>query len=305
MLTQEDNFEKKTCMKKIKFVLLIVTASILFWSCGEETLDSKSIFENEELVMTDFDNWLYSNYTVPYNIEFKYKFDDKESNTNYNLAPARLDKSVALAILVKHLWIDVYEELLGKEFLSKYSPRLFHLIGSPAYNSQGSIILGTAEGGLKVTLYNVNMLDVENPDIDMLNYWYFKTMHHEFAHILHQTKSYTTDFNLISATDYQSGSWVNIEDEEALQMGFVSPYGSSESQEDFVEVLAVYVTNSEEYWQSILETAGEEGADKIMQKFHIVEDYLKSSWDIDIYELREIVLRRSAEVETMDLTSIN
>ena len=292
-------------MKNIKFVLLIVTASILFWSCGEETLDSKSIFENEELVMTDFDNWLYSNYTVPYNIEFKYKFDDKESNTNYNLAPARLDKSVALAILVKHLWIDVYEELLGKEFLSKYSPRLFHLIGSPAYNSQGSIILGTAEGGLKVTLFNVNMLDVENPDIDMLNYWYFKTMHHEFAHILHQTKSYTTDFNLISATDYQSGSWVNIEDEEALQMGFVSPYGSSESQEDFVEVLAVYVTNSEEYWQSILETAGEEGADKIMQKFHIVEDYLKSSWDIDIYELREIVLRRSAEVETMDLTSIN
>ncbi len=292
-------------MKNIKFVLLIVTASILFWSCGEETLDSKSIFENEELVMTDFDNWLYSNYTVPYNIEFKYKFDDKESNTNYNLAPARLDKSVALAILVKHLWIDVYEELLGKEFLSKYSPRLFHLIGSPAYNSQGSIILGTAEGGLKVTLFNVNMLDVENPDIDMLNYWYFKTMHHEFAHILHQTKSYTTDFNLISATDYQSGSWVNIEDEEALQMGFVSPYGSSESQEDFVEILAVYVTNTEAYWQTILEIAGEEGADKIMQKFHIVEDYLKSSWDIDIYELREIVLRRSAEVETMDLTSIN
>ena len=292
-------------MKKIKFLLLIVTASILFWSCGEETLDSKSIFENEELVMTDFDNWLYSNYTVPYNIEFKYKFDDKESNTKYNLAPARLDKSVALAILVKHLWIDVYEELLGKEFLSKYSPRLFHLIGSPAYNSQGSIILGTAEGGLKVTLFNVNMLDVENPDIDMLNYWYFKTMHHEFAHILHQTKSYTTDFNLISATDYQSGSWVNIEDEEALQMGFVSPYGSSESQEDFVEILAVYVTNTEVYWQTILEIAGEEGADKIMQKFHIVEDYLKSSWDIDIYELREIVLRRSAEVETMDLTSIN
>ncbi len=292
-------------MKNIKFLLLIVTVSTLFWSCGEETLDSNSIFENEEQVMTDFDKWLYRNYTVPYNIEFKYKFDDKESNTTYNLAPARMDKSVALAILVKHLWIDSYNEMLGKEFLAKYSPRLFHLIGSPAYNSQGSIILGTAEGGLKVTLYNVNMLDVENPDIDMLNYWYFKTMHHEFAHILHQTKSYTTDFNLISATDYQSGSWVNIDDEEALKMGFVSPYGSSESQEDFVEVMAVYVTNSETYWQSILETAGEEGASKIMQKFHIVEDYLKSSWGIDIHVLRDIVLRRSAEVETMDLTSPN
>ena len=292
-------------MKNIKFLLLIVTVCTLVWSCGEETLDSESIFENEEQVMTDFDNWLYTNYTVPYNIEFKYRFDDKESSTDYNLAPARLDKSVALAILVKHLWIEVYNEMLGKEFLSQYCPRLFHLIGSPAYNTQGSIILGTAEGGLKVTLYNVNMLDVENPDIDMLNYWYFKTMHHEFAHILHQTKSYTTDFNMISATDYQSGSWVNIGDEKALQMGFVSPYGSSESQEDFVEILAVYVTNTEDYWQSILEIAGEEGAAKIMQKFHIVEDYLKSSWSIDITELREIVLRRSAEVETMDLTSLD
>lgn len=292
-------------MKNIKYLLLIVTASLLFWSCDEEVLDSNSIFENDEQVMNDFDKWIYTNFTVPYNIDFKYKFDDKESNTDYNLAPARLDKSIALAILVKYLWIDVYEELLGKEFLSEYSPRLFHLIGSPAYNSQGSIILGTAEGGLKVTLYNVNMIDVENPDIDMLNYWYFKTMHHEFAHILHQTKSYTTDFNLISASDYQSGSWVNIDDDEALQMGFVSPYGSSESQEDFVEVLAVYVTNSEAYWESILEIAGAEGASKIMQKFHIVEDYLKSSWDIDINELRDIVLRRSAEAEMMDLTSIN
>jgi len=293
------------CMKNIKFLLLIVTATLLFWSCGEETLDSKSIFEDKEQAMTDFDKWLYDNYTVPYNIEFKYRFDEKESNTTYNLAPARLDKSQALAKLVKHLWIGVYDELLGKEFLAQYSPRIFNLIGSPAYNTQGSIILGTAEGGLKVTLYNVNMIDVENPDIDQLNFWFFKTMHHEFAHILHQTKSYTTDFNLISATNYQSGSWVNIGDEEALQMGFVTPYGSSESQEDFVELLSVYITNTEDYWQSILEIAGDDGSAIIMQKFHIVEDYLKSSWNIDITELREIVLRRSADVETMDLTTLD
>ncbi|MCK9288154.1 MAG: putative zinc-binding metallopeptidase [Sphaerochaetaceae bacterium] len=292
-------------MKNIKFLLLIVTATLLFWSCGEETLDSKSIFEDKEQAMTDFDKWLYDNYTVPYNIEFKYRFDEKESNTTYNLAPARLDKSQALAKLVKHLWIGVYDELLGKEFLAQYSPRIFNLIGSPAYNTQGSIILGTAEGGLKVTLYNVNMIDVENPDIDQLNFWFFKTMHHEFAHILHQTKSYTTDFNLISATNYQSGSWVNIGDEEALQMGFVTPYGSSESQEDFVELLSVYITNTEDYWQSILEIAGDDGSAIIMQKFHIVEDYLKSSWNIDITELREIVLRRSADVETMDLTTLD
>lgn len=301
-------------------------ASSMLWACGEEKLDSNSIFEDEEQVMSDFDKWLYTNFTVPYNIEFKYKFDDKESNSDYNLAPAKLQNSIALAKLIKYLWTDVYDEMVGKEFLASYSPRLFHLIGSPAWNSSGSIVLGTAEGGLKVTLYNVNSIDVENPDIDELNYWFFKTMHHEFAHILHQMKSYTTDFNLISAVDYQSGSWVNISDDEALKMGFISPYGSSESQEDFVELLSVYVTHTAEQWQELLDSAvlteGDDGyvmptetnkdpienyagQMKILEKFSIVEDYLKANWGIDIHKLRDIVVRRSADVENMDLTKLD
>lgn len=46
---------------------------------------------------------------------------------------------------------------------------MIHLVGSPAYD-EGQITLGTAEGGLKVTLYNVNTLDPHNPDIEVLNF---------------------------------------------------------------------------------------------------------------------------------------
>ncbi|HBG41859.1 MAG TPA: hypothetical protein DEF88_16225 [Porphyromonadaceae bacterium] len=304
-------------MKKFKdfalYVLLFIV-SLFLWSCSEEKLDPNSIFETEKEQQNEFDKWLYTNLTVPYNIQFKYKFDDKESDNTYNLSPAEYDKSVAIAKLVKHLWIDSYNELMGKDFLAQYSPRLFFLVGSKAYNSQGSVVLGTAEGGLKITLYNVNSIDLEELDIDMLNYWYFKTMHHEFAHILHQTKNYTTDFNLISASDYQSGSWVNVNDTTALNMGFISPYGSSETQEDFVELIAVYVTNTEAHWQALLAEAGEPwdkddngktGKAKIEEKFAIVKDYLATSWNIDIKKLREIVLRRCDEVETLDLQSFD
>lgn len=298
-------------MKHIKYIFfLIITLSILV-ACSEDDLDSTSIFDTETPELNDFDKWIRKNYTDPYNIQVKYKFDDKESNNSYNLSPAKYDNSVALAKLIKHLWVDAYGELLGDEFLKNYSPRLFHFIGSPAYNTSGSIVLGSAEGGLKVTLYNVNMIDVDEPNIDELNYWYFKTMHHEFSHILHQTKSYTTDFNLISASDYTSTSWVNITDIEALQMGFISPYGSSETQEDFVELIAVYVTNTPENWNSLLETAGygddggPDGALKILEKFAIVQDYLLVNWDIDIAQLRDIVLRRSTEVSEMDLRNLN
>ncbi len=300
-------------MKHFKYIFyLIITLSFIV-ACSEDDLDANSIFDTETPELNDFDKWIRKNYTEPYNIQVKYKFDDKESNNTYNLSPAKYDNSVALAKLIKHLWVDAYDELLGDKFLKQYSPRLFQFIGSPAYNTGGSIVLGTAEGGLKVTLFNVNMIDVEEPDVEMLNYWYFKTMHHEFSHILHQTKSYTTDFNLISASDYTSGSWVNIDDDEALQLGFISPYGSSETQEDFVELIAVYVTNTPDHWDSLIESAidpdkkeGEsDGADKILEKFAIVQDYLLVNWDIDIVQLRDIVMRRSAEVEDMDLKNLD
>lgn len=292
-------------MKNIKWLFMTLVA-VAFCACSEEDLDSKSIFDSGTVVeQNEFDKWLLNNYTTPYNINFKYRFDDKESDESYNLAPADYDKAVALAKMTKHLWLESYEELAGPEFIRTYCPKLMHLVGSPAYNSQGSIVLGTAEGGLKITLYNVNNIDLDHLDIDELNYWYFKTMHHEFAHILHQTKNYSTDFNLISASNYQSSSWVNVSNKDALDMGFVSPYASSETQEDFVEIIAIYVTNTAEYWDALVGSASEEGQELINQKLALVKDYMLTTWGIDMDELRSIVQRRSQEVLTMDLSTLN
>lgn len=288
-------------MKKIKWLFMIF-AVIGLCSCSEEDLDSQSIFNEESSVVSnEFDAWLLKNYTEPYNINFKYRFEDKESDKSYNLAPAEYNKAVALAKMTKFLWLESYEELLGPTFIRTYCPKLMFLVGSPAYNSQGSIVLGTAEGGLKITLYNVNSLDLNNIDIDFLNYWYFKTMHHEFAHILHQTKSYSTDFNLISASNYQSSSWVNITEQEALDLGFVSTYASSETQEDFVEIISIYVTHTAEYWDELVNKASEEGQELINQKLAFVKDYMLVTWGIDLNELRSIVQRRSQELLTWEL----
>lgn len=292
-------------MKNIKWLLMTLVA-VAFCACSEEELDSKSIFDSETVVeQNEFDLWLLKNFTTPYNIDFKYRFDDKESNKGYHLSPAEYDKAVALAKMTKHLWLESYEELAGADFIRTYCPKLMHLVGSPAYNSSGSIVLGTAEGGLKITLYNVNNIDLDDIDIDELNYWYFKTMHHEFAHILHQTKNYSTDFNLISASNYQSSSWVNVSDQDALDMGFVSPYASSETQEDFVEIIAIYVTNTKAYWDELVGSASEDGQEMINQKLALVKDYMLTTWGIDMDQLRDIVQRRSQEVFLMDLSTLN
>ena len=291
------------CIRDSIYTLLFA-ASIVLGACNEDKLDSHSIFNTESPERNAFDTWLLLNYIVPYNIQFNYKYIDKESDNTYNLIPAEYDKCVAMAKLTKYLWIDSYNELLGETFIKTYCPRMIQLIGSKAYNSQGSVVLGTAEGGLKITLYNVNELDVNNPNIDFLNTWFFKTMHHEFAHILHQTKNYSTDFNLIS-TDYQGPSWLNLEsDEIANTMGFITRYASFSPDEDFVEIISNYITHDADYWENVLNNGGALGKIKLQKKFDIVRKYLKDSWGIDIDKLRDIVQRRSGSLSEVDLENL-
>lgn len=289
-------------MRKLIYSFFIMTAVLA--SCSKEKLDQKSIFDTDSRERGAFDTWLLLNYVEPYNIQFNYKYIDRESDNNYNLVPAEYDKAVAMAKLTKYLWIDSYNELLGDTFIKTYCPRMIQLIGSKAFNSQGSVVLGTAEGGLKITLYNINGLNPSSPSIDFLNEWFFKTMHHEFAHILHQTKNYSTDFNLIS-TDYQGPSWLNLEsDAVANKMGYVTCYASYSPDEDFVEIISNYVTHAKGYWESVLATAGEEGGDKLARKFEIVRNYLQESWGIDIDKLRDIVQKRSANISQLDLKTL-
>ena len=241
---------------KIRYYLLAAGAMFLMASCSEDSLDEKSIFPDETTANpTELDKWLEVNYQQPYNIQLKYRFEFKESDESKNLAPARYDKSIALAKLTKYLWLESYEELKGRDFIRQYCPKIMHFVGSYGYNSDGSVTLGVAEGGMKITLYNVNNIDYENPDIEFLNYWFFKTMHHEFAHILRQTKPYPVNFNEVSAANYQSESWVNLEENEWLALGFITDYASRETQEDFVEIIANYITHDQAWWNEQLEKA--------------------------------------------------
>ena len=371
---------------KYKKLLYLLMAAGLMSACGTDNdVDpSYSAFDTEIPTRSAFDNWLLENYTKPYNINFIYRYNDSETDNSYNVIPAELDKSKALAVMIKHVWLDAYAEALGEDFIKAHSFRVFQRIGSAEYSSGGShdMVLGTAEGGLKVTVFRVNAITPDDPWIDQdsyfpnttasnpmdLNYWFFHTMHHEFCHILTQLKNYSTEFQTVSTSDYQTTNWVNVDDWEAPAMGFTSGYGSKEYNEDFAEIYSFYVTHTEAAFEELLAAAivdtdtpatdsngnpvykkdangnlipqtddngnivyetdangnvvyqkvtAADGTvtyeplpayeremekdytyyNKLVQKFNIVYDYFANSWGIDLDALREIVLRRSAEVE--------
>ena len=284
-------------MRKIAFYIINLFVIGSLWSCQGDEPTTTSIFdEEEEVAETEFDQWLLHNYTYPYNIAFKYRMEDIESSMDYTLAPAEIDKAKKLAKIIKHLWIETYDEIAGVNFTRAYIPKVIHLIGSAAYEDNGMIV-GTAEGGTKVTLYYVNQLQINTA---FLNKYYFLTMHHEFAHILHQTKNYDPEFDRISEGSYTGGDWYNVANTTALREGFVDGYASSEPREDFAETLAVYITNTADFCKSQLDKAGETGGPIIQEKMEYIRIYMADTWGIDVDKLREIIQRRSKELDSLD-----
>lgn len=273
---------------------LIILSLILLTACSKEKLDSESIFsETVTKKENAFDKWLKANYVDTYNIRLYYRMEDIESDYQYTLAPADLQKSQRLAKIVKYAWLEAYDEVAGVTFTRTYVPRIIHMIGSLAYEGNGTVVRGTAEGGMKVTFYDVNNLTV---DADVLNRNYFKTMHHEFTHILTQTKNYDRDFERITEGKYTSGDWYQIDDDDALQRGFITPYSSSYPEEDYAEMVANYVINTKQAWDDKLTRAGEEGAALINRKTVMMKQYMLDSWGIDMDRLRSVVQRRMREI---------
>jgi substrate import-associated zinc metallohydrolase lipoprotein len=293
-------------MRKIYYLLFALVLGFSFASCSNDPANDASIFNTSTPQRDELSQWLIDNFTYPYNVTFMYKWDYIETDYKYNLLPADSAKSAKLAMLTKHLWYDAYSEVAGADFVKTNTPRIITLIGSGAYNSEGTEVLGTAEGGYKVVLYKVNSLTDETiKDYATLNYYYFHTMHHEFTHILNQKKPYDTSFDLITESDYVSGDWYQKSQSAALKLGFISPYAMSEPLEDFAEMASYYITLSEDEWNSRISGAGTTGKAIIAEKLAIVRAYFQDSWGFDLDELRDVVNRRGSEISKLDLEHLN
>ena len=335
-----------------KYIILAigcVSAVLLLNSCRKEApLNPESIImmDNGMIVQNDFDKWLDANYVKPYNIDVKYRYEMNESDFSYYTIPPSYEYAVMMAHIVKYLCIDTYDEVASIDFTRQYFPKMFFYTGEWEYKNNGTYILGTAEGGRKIFLAGLNYLPkvlageyTGHPDpAEALNHFYIKTIHHEFTHILNQTRDYPEEFKQVTPTTYVQSDWsTNDFGTYYRERGYLSTYSQDSDREDFAEVLSLYVTNSEETFEGWLEKAGREvteedldeknnshyvefhhsfpdltlgsrfpGADLIKAKLDIVRNYMKNNFDIDIDQLRATVLRRQQEVMSgeVDLTSV-
>lgn len=279
-------------------LMMLAVSAMAFTACSDDDPDtSYSVITTGNTELNDFDRWLRANYNEPYNIDFKYRYEDIQGDFNYYLVPARYEDAITMAHLVKYLCIETYNEVAGTDFTCRYFPKMFYSTGEWEWNNNNTFILGTAEGGRKIFLTGLNYLPTHIKNVSSLNHYYIHTIHHEFTHILNQTKSIPADYQLVTGTGYVAGSWNEYPyNTEYLQNGFITAYAQHSYQEDFAEMLSGYITSTAESWDATLDSAPEASRTALLQKIDIVRDYMLINFDIDIDELRNTIQRRQDDI---------
>ncbi|THU39769.1 hypothetical protein FAM09_12260 [Niastella caeni] len=307
-------------LKQLKNILVNNTQKIVFFfcllslvSCKKESLDNVEDIPGlggDTWASTPIDKWVFDSLTVPFNIAVKYKWDQFELSVNKTLVPPKEEKIIPVLSAVKKVWIDTYIAETDSLFMKKYVPKFFALAGSASWNTDGTITLGTAEGGRKVVLYVLNDFRTKGmtgyvPSDSFGIKRMFHTIEHEFGHILHQTIMYPLDYKSISVGFYTS-NWNNVSDAQANRDGFVSAYAESSPDEDFVEMISMMLVEGKAGFNAIVNSIPAGTSDnnvtqaqaisRLRQKEAIVVSYFKDTWGIDFYSLQT---RVRAQVEKL------
>lgn len=243
------------------------------------------------------DQFIEENFTQEFGMAIRYRFVDRFVQPNQRVAPPSLEAVRPMLDFIQDFWIDPYLEVEnGETFFRDHVPAEIVLLGGPIFNEDGTITLGTADAGAQITFTNVNTIDRDDEDWVALQ---LQTVYHEFAHIVHQRYKLPTAFETISPSGYTSaGSWFNLPQEEALQRGFVSPYGSSSPNEDFAEIVAFFLFDPNFEEQFMTDEANcvtddcisrNEGREKIRQKLTAITEHYEKFTDVDLERVREAV----------------
>src|SRR5690349_259122 len=148
----------KDNINMIRSWITIVIFAGLAMACSDDEISPGSDLNTTPPVRNQLDTWIYDNFTKPYNIEVVYRWSESLVDQNRYLYPPVIDSIRPAMNVVKKLWIEPYSAV-GKPFtVEKTAPRQIVLVGGRNVNPSGTITLGIAEAGKRITLFEIDLL---------------------------------------------------------------------------------------------------------------------------------------------------
>lgn len=231
-------------MKRLLKYVWLFAVVVGISSCNDDELltpSGEDLFPPQE--QTELDKKLVEMY-ADYNTIIEYRYIKNLLPKDwYYIEPVSIDLVQPMAEFLKDMWIGPLEAGSSKEFVQAHFPRMIVLVGSPARQKDGSVVLGVAEGGTLIRFTEVNYFDATNRDWKQAQ---LETAFHEYAHLLHQTFNLPDAFRQVTPESYTKNGWKAVTAAEALKRGMVSPYGTSAFAEDFAEIFSFYLSATDE-----------------------------------------------------------
>lgn len=231
-------------MKNIIKYMYLFTVIIGLFACNDDeqlTPSGEDLFPPQK--QTELDKQLAEMYS-DYNTVIEYRYIKNLLPKDwYYITPVSIDLVLPMATFLKEMWIGPLEAGSSKEFVETNFPRMIVLVGSPAREKDGSVVLGQAEGGTLIRFTEVNDYSETNRNWKQRQ---LETAFHEYAHILHQTFGMPNAFREVTPDSYTKNGWKAVTSSEALMRGMVSPYGTSNVSDDFAELFATYLSATDE-----------------------------------------------------------
>src|SRR5690349_19913852 len=170
-------------MKRRYLVLFCIAFMGTLSSCYDEQVISKPVIVYP--ASTDpIDIYIQDNFIDKYGVAVRYKYVDRYVDPTKKVTPPRRSAVIPMLDFLTDYWINPWIEVPnGKRFFQNYVPAEMVFIGSTIFNGDGTVTLGTADAGARITLTEVNDVDPQNLQ------WVLRqlgTIYHEFAHIVHQ-----------------------------------------------------------------------------------------------------------------------
>ena len=282
-------------------MIVAVSATLLLLSsCYKDETLNVPVKDDTPSSTSELDQYIQKNFTEEYGMAIRYKFIDRYVDPQQRVTPPKIEVVKPMLDFITNFWIAPFKEVKnGETFFRNHVPAEIILLGGLIYNEDGTVILGQADAGARITFTDVNDLDLTDKT------WVLTQLHtvfHEFAHIVHQRYRLPPSFENISPNGYTSaGSWFTLSDAEALDRGFVSPYATSDPNEDFAETVAFFLTDVTFYQDYIdLETdcttnaceVSNEGKKKIAEKLNAIETEYEKVVGVNLEDVRNAVLAK-------------
>ena len=240
-------------MKKIITTALLGVLGLLAGcSPDSDIVDGKArVFTQQTQPKSRLDRYIEQHFAKEYNVSIRYRYDDSNTDRRFLLAPALEGKILEFLNVMDYVFFGSYRAATPSGYLEEHTIKYLSLFGSSGYGIDRKM-LGAAPQG-EIWIYDINNLDIQ--DNSLLRSNFISVLFHESAHTLHEERAYPPEYDKFSSLEYQKQDaflyWTRT-GQSSLRAGFVSDYASTDPDEDFAELFAYYLLDSDSEWQAKL-----------------------------------------------------